>query len=131
VLVNSSGQLGTATSSRRYKDDITAMGDVGSVLAKLRPVTFRYKQAAEGGSKPRQYGLIAEEVEEVARDLVAYNRDGSVETVRYHFLPPLLLAGWQAQQKTIAAQADEIAELKQRLSAIEARLPQTKAAALR
>jgi hypothetical protein len=111
----------------------------------MRPVTFRYKHAMEDGSKPLQYGLIAEEVEEIDHSLVAYNKDGSVETVRSHFLPPLLLAGWQAQQKTIAAQAerinaltkhdrkqaDEVAMLKQRIAAIESRLPQIKAAALR
>jgi hypothetical protein len=128
VFVNSNGQLGTATSSRRYKEDIVPIRDVDAVLSKLKPVVFRYKQAVANGSKPKQYGLIAEDVEEVSRDLVAYNKDGSVETVRYHFLPPLLLAGWQAQQKTIAAQAERIATLEARLAAIEARLPLKEAA---
>ena len=32
---------------------------------RLRPVTFRYKKPFEDGSKPVQYGLIAEEVAEV------------------------------------------------------------------
>ncbi len=46
-------------------------------------------------------------------------------------LSSFLLAGYQAQQNTIAAQADEIAELKQRLAAIEAMLPRTMKAAVR
>jgi hypothetical protein len=101
-------------------------------------VTFRYKQPDADGMKAKQYGLIAEEVEEISRDLVAYNREGSVETVRYHFLPPLLVAAYQAQQKTIAAQAAELREQKKanaaleaRLTRLEAALSQTKAAALR
>jgi len=67
VLVDANGQLGTISSSRRFKDDIQDMGDASSDLMKLRPVTFRYKQAQEDGSHPLQYGLVAEEVAEVIR----------------------------------------------------------------
>ncbi len=35
-------------------------------------------------------------------------KDGQPGTVKYHLLPNFLLAGYQAQQKTIAAQADKI-----------------------
>ncbi|HKI87264.1 MAG TPA: tail fiber domain-containing protein, partial [Thermoanaerobaculia bacterium] len=44
VLINSSGQLGTSTSSRRFKQGIENMGDVTDKLYELRPVIFRYKQ---------------------------------------------------------------------------------------
>src|SRR6202035_1026802 len=60
VLVSSTGQLGIASSSRRYKEDIQDMGDATANLMRLRPVTFRYKQPFEDGSQPIQYGLIAE-----------------------------------------------------------------------
>jgi hypothetical protein len=137
VLVNSSGQLGTTPSSRRYKDDIEPMGDVSAALLKLRPVTFRYKQPDDDGSKPLQYGLIAEEVAEVLPGLAVFNKDGTPETVKYHLLPSFLLAGYQQQQKiietqaerdrqqqkTIEAQAEQLAALEQRLLAIEALLP--------
>jgi hypothetical protein len=43
VYINSNGQLGTVSSSRRYKEDIQDMGDARSGLMRLRPVTFRYK----------------------------------------------------------------------------------------
>ena len=43
VFVNSAGQLGTYTSSRRFKHEITDMGTVSDVLMKLRPVSFYYK----------------------------------------------------------------------------------------
>jgi hypothetical protein len=106
VLIDSNGQLGTNNSSRRYKFDITAMPDTSATLAKLRPVTFRYKQAQKDGLHPLQYGLIAEEVADVFPDLAVF-KDGQPETVKYHLLPSFLLAGYQAQQKVIDAQGGE------------------------
>jgi len=139
VLIDSSGQLGTVSSSRRYKEDIRPMGDVGAALMKLRPVTFRYKQPYNDGAKPIQHGLIAEEVAAVLPDLAVFNDDGEPETVKYHLLPSFLLAAYQRQQKVvesqakqIAAQADEIAELKRQLvilAASVALLDQRQAAA--
>jgi Chaperone of endosialidase len=38
------------------------MGEASEGLMRLRPVTFRYQKAFADGSKPMQYGLIAEEV---------------------------------------------------------------------
>jgi hypothetical protein len=130
VMIDSSGQLGTVSSSRRYKYDIETMADVTAMLAKLRPVSFRYKQQQNGGDHPLQYGLIAEDVAEVFPGL-AVLKDGQPETVKYHLLPTFLLAGWQAQQKTIAAQAQKIDALERRLAAIEERLPPVKEAAAR
>jgi hypothetical protein len=123
------GQLGSTPSSRRYKQDIAAMPDMSAMLGKLRPVTFRYKKPYADGSKPLRYGLIAEEVAEVFPALAVF-KDGRPETVKYHLLPSFLLAGYQAQQKTIAAQAERIEALEGRLGRLERLLPQTKAAAL-
>src|SRR5262249_11821532 len=68
VVIDSNGQLGTINSSRRFKDDIQDMGTASSGLLRLRPVTFRYKKAYSDGSKPLDYGLIAEEVAAVFPD---------------------------------------------------------------
>ncbi len=51
------------------------MGDVSDRLLALRPVTFRYKEADDEGSKPIQFGLIAEEVAESFPELVVYDRE--------------------------------------------------------
>jgi Tfp pilus assembly protein PilO len=66
-----------------------------------------------------QYGLIAEEVAQVYPDLVAYGKDGRVETVQYQKLDVLVLNELQKQQRTIQdqaaqlkGQADRIAELE-------------------
>jgi hypothetical protein len=113
VLVNAAGQLGVASSSRRYKQDIHPMGDASNRLLELRPVTFHYKQAEEDGSRPLQYGLIAEEVAEVMPELAVYNSDGTPESVAYQVLPSLLLNEYQKQ-------ARELSEAKAKLAAVEA-----------
>ena len=61
----------------------------------MRPVTFRYRQDPQG---IRQYGLIAEEVVNVFRELVTRGSDGAVESVQYHELVPMLLNELQRQR---------------------------------
>jgi len=118
VLVGTDGQLGTTSSSRRFKEDIADMGDASSRVFQLRPVTFRFTQAAADGSKPLDFGLIAEEVAEVFPELAVAGADGRIETVAYHKLPALLLNELQKQQKVIAEQAKAIDELRRRLDAM-------------
>jgi trimeric autotransporter adhesin len=116
VVVSGSGQLGIATSSRRYKEDIQDMGETSQGLMDLRPVTFHYKKPAEDGSKPLQYGLIAEEVAEVYPDLVVYTKDGQPNTVQYQMLPSMLLNEIQRQQAEIGAQKEQLHRLEQQVS---------------
>jgi hypothetical protein len=129
VVIDSHGQLGTISSSQRFKEDIQDMGDASSDLLRLRPVTFRYKQAYKDGSKPLDYGLIAEEVADVYPDLVVRNKDGEIQTVQYQKLTPMLLNEVQKlhadldQQNQRAQQQDEtIRQLQDRLAALEALL---------
>jgi hypothetical protein len=126
VVIDSNGQLGTVNSSRRYKEDIQDMGEASSRLMQLRPVTYRYTQAYADGSKPIDYGLIAEEVEQVYPDLVAHLKDGEVETVQYHKINAMLLNEVQKQHRQIGEQQSvmdtqqrELTDLKARLAAIE------------
>ena len=42
VKVDSTGQLGTVTSSARFKDDIKPMDKASEAILALKPVTFRY-----------------------------------------------------------------------------------------
>src|SRR6266404_4202237 len=82
VYVNSSGQLGTVTSSARFKQDIQSMDKASEAVLALRPVTFRYKPELDRNGIP-QYGLVAEEVEKVDPDLVVRDKQGKPYTVRY------------------------------------------------
>jgi hypothetical protein len=143
VYVNSAGQLGTATSSRRFKEDIADMGAASDVLMKLRPVTFHYKAPYDDGQRVQQYGLIAEEVAEIDPNLVQYGDDGQPLTVRYHFVNAMLLGEVQKQHATLASQAallarqaaeianqkSEIATQKTALAALSDRLAKLEAAA--
>ena len=109
VVVSTSGQLGYVPSSRRYKEDIKDMGDASHGLLQLRPVMFRYKEPYRDGSRPIQYGLIAEEVADVYPDLVVHGVDGQIETVKYHVLVPMLLNELQRQNAAIAALEERLA----------------------
>jgi trimeric autotransporter adhesin len=122
VFVNSNGQLGTQTSSRRYKEEIREMGDATASLMKLRPVTFYYKREYDNGPRTLQYGLIAEEVAKVFPELVAYNPDGSPYTVRYQFLSSMLLNEVQKQYHRSQQQADVIEAQQQQIKELEERL---------
>ncbi len=104
VFINSSHQLGTLTSSARFKRDIDDLEGVSDRLLALRPVSFRYKDEIvepEEGENPLEFGLIAEEVAEVFPELVIYDDEGRPYTVRYHLLTPLLLAEIQRQGKAL------------------------------
>jgi hypothetical protein len=120
VVVNSNGQLGVESSSRRYKEDVQDMGDASKGLLQLRPVTFHYKKADFDGSKPLEYGLIAEEVADVYPELVVRGKDGEVESIQYQKLPAMLLNEMQKQNATIQ-------KLEARLAALEAQLANTTA----
>jgi hypothetical protein len=120
VLIDANGQLGTASSSRRYKFDIADIGDSTDSLMRLRPVTFRYR--AQGEHAPLQYGLIAEEVADVYPELIARNASGQVETVMYQFLAPMLLNEVQKQHRQIERQQTVIDSLNSKLEAVVQRL---------
>ncbi len=129
VLIDSNGQLGTTSSSRRFKEEIRDMGGSTDRLLELRPVVFRYKPEVQQGERPLEYGLIAEEVAEVFPDLVVYDEEGQPFTVKYHVLSSMLLNELQKLHQRLAAQRDEHAsELEElrsdltRLCGLEARL---------
>lgn len=116
VVIDSNGQLGTISSSRRYKEDINDMGSSSDRLLQLHPVTFRYKDAYTNGEQPLDYGLIAEEVAEVFPELVVFNDKNQPETVKYRLLSSLLLNELQKQHSRLSGQVAEINELKDQLT---------------
>jgi hypothetical protein len=110
VFVDASGQLGTVVSSHRFKHNIEGMtSDISENIYKLRPVTFIYNSDE---TDTRQYGLIAEEVDQVLPALVVHDEEGSPYTVRYHLLPMLLLNEVQKLNSIVQDQTKTIATLK-------------------
>jgi Chaperone of endosialidase len=104
------------------------MGDASSGLIRLRPVTFRYKKSAKDGSKPLQYGLIAEEVAEVYPELVVHSADGQIEGVKYQVLDSMLLNEVQKEQREIGQQQEHIQRLEEQDQALQERLEKLEAA---
>jgi len=119
VLIDSTGQLGTTSSSRSVKKEVRDMGDATDRLLALRPVMFRYRQeqTVPSGELPPEYGLIAEEVAEVFPDLVVYDEAGLPFTVKYHVMAPMLLNEMKKQQQVIAVLSSRIVLLEHKARA--------------
>src|SRR4029453_3657568 len=80
VVIDSAGQLGTMSSSQRFKSEIKPMEKTSEAILALKPVTFHYKNDSKGTA---QFGLIAEEVAKVNPALVVRDENGGIYTVRY------------------------------------------------
>ena len=52
------------------------MDQASEAILKLKPVTFHYKNRDDKNDLTPQFGLVAEDVEQVNRDLVVYDKDG-------------------------------------------------------
>ena len=112
------GLLGHASSSRRYKEDIKPMDNVSEALYRLHPVMFRYNKEIDR-TQSLAFGLIAEEVAEVNPDLVARNSQGETESVHYEMVNAMLLNEFLKEHCTVQ-------ELKSTLAKQDATILQQK-----
>ncbi len=119
VFIDANGQLGTIKSSRIYKEDIQPMGSVSERLLNLRPVTFRYKEPYDDGSKPIEFGLIAEDVAEVFPELVVNDSEGKPETVRYDLIATLMLNEFEKEHAELAALKKQVAGMAATIELLE------------
>jgi hypothetical protein len=117
VLIDSAGQLGTMSSSRRFKHEIKPMDKASEAILALKPVTFHY--ASDKTDTP-QFGLIAEEVAEVNPNLVVRDQDGEIYTVRYDAVNAMLLNEFLKAHRKNEEQEKTIAELKSGMTALAA-----------
>jgi hypothetical protein len=132
VLIDSAGQLGTASSSRRFKNEIKPMDKASESILALKPVTFHYK--SDNTSTP-QFGLIAEEVAAVNPDLVVCDENGKIYTVRYDAVNAMLLNEFlkehgkvQELEANAVRQQKQIEALTAGLQKVSAQLELSKAA---
>jgi hypothetical protein len=110
VIVDTTGHLGTTTSSARYKDNVQPMEKASEAILALKPVTFHYKHELDPEGVP-QFGLVAEDVEKVNSDLVARDEQGKPYTVRYDAVNAMLLNEFLKEHKTVQELKKEIAAL--------------------
>ena len=109
VIVASNGQLGTVSSSLRFKKEVKPMNKASEAILALKPVTFHYKNDAKDTP---QFGLIAEEVVEINPDLVVRDKNGEIYSVRYDQVNAMLLNEFLKEHKKVEEQQATIAELK-------------------
>jgi Chaperone of endosialidase len=123
VMVSDQGQLGTASSSRRFKQQIKPMDRASEAILGLRPVTFRYKNDQ---TNTPQFGLIAEEVAEVNPDLVVRDKNGEIHTVRYDGVNAMLLNEFLKEHRAVERLKRDfqatIAEEQKEIQALTAQL---------
>jgi hypothetical protein len=118
VYVNSGNKLGTLMSSRRFKDEIKRMDKASEAILALKPVTFRYKKEIEPNGDI-MFGLIAEEVEKVAPELVTRDAKGEVETVRYEAVNAMLLNEFLKEHSRVEEQGRKIQEQEATITALK------------
>ena len=112
VTVNlSTGLLGHATSSQRYKENIKPMDNASHALFALKPVTFQYKKEIDQ-SQSLDYGLIAEQVAQVDSNLAIRDKNGQIESVRYSAINAMLLNEFLKEHRKVQEQEATIAQLK-------------------
>ena len=121
VLIGSDNRLGTATSSKRFKDGIKPMDKASEALLALKPVTFRYKKGIDPQGIP-QFGLVAEDVEKVNPDLVVRDKEGKPYTVRYDAVNAMLLNEFLKEHRHVQEQDATITQLKKDFGATIAQL---------
>ena len=130
VLIDSAGQLGTMSSSRRFKKEIKPMEQRSEAILSLKPVTFHYKSDSTGIV---QFGLIAEEVAEVNQDLIVRDDQGKPYAVRYEAVNAMLLNEFLKEHRkvekleaTVAQQRKDfeaaIAQVKTQVQKVSAQL---------
>ena len=129
VVIDSAGQLGTVSSSERFKSEIKPMEKNSEAILALKPVTFHYKNDSKGTP---QFGLLAEEVAKVNPALVVRDANGEIYTVRYDAVNAMLLNEFLKEHRkveeleaTVAKQEDlrtTVAQQQKEIQALIARL---------
>ena len=123
LVVDTFGEVKRISSKRELKNDIQDFSDI-SLIDKLRPVTFTWKQNLRENREETEdarlrressinIGFIAEEVEEASDGLLSvynYNKGGEGEVEMYKYLD------------IIALSVANIKDLRTRISSLEARI---------
>ena len=136
VIVGDLGKTGQiiGASDERIKDQIESIDQALNIIKKLDGKQYRYNQNEypelnlPGGV---QYGLVAQEVESVASDLVkseflkttdAHGQEVTLKGVKYEQLIPFLINAIKEQDKVISSQQALISQLMSQSTSTEERL---------
>jgi len=115
----------TVTSDRRYKDNITPIGLGLGFISKLNPVSYVRKNDEKGKT---EYGLIAQEVEQVLKDLGIENHamltitDEGMYELRYNDLIAPMIKAIQELKVQNEKLVSELNDKETRISSVESQL---------
>jgi hypothetical protein len=121
VFVDANSKLGTITSSKRFKENIKPMDKASDALFALKPITFRYKKEIDPAGRS-QFGLVAEDVEQVDPDLVVRDKDGKPYSVRYDQVNAMLLNEFLKEHRAFAEEQHKVAQQQKEIDALKAEL---------
>ena len=115
-ISKSSGEY-TATSDKRLKRDIEDIDGILEKVLALRPTTYQFKRLSREEEK-RQYGFLAQEVQEIFPDLVSIDED--VLGLSYGTFSVIAIQAIQEQQEIITDLEHQLSSLEERLARLEA-----------
>jgi hypothetical protein len=116
---NASNQIAVCSSSLRYKDNVNPLTLGLAAIARLRPVTFNWKDSGQA-----DLGFVAEDVNRVTPLLTTLSPDGQIEGVKYDRVTAILVKGMQEQQAQIAELQKENAEQLTQIHDLQAQVSQ-------
>jgi hypothetical protein len=143
VYVDSTGNLGGLTSSRKFKNNIQDLSINNSQrIFDLRPVTFNYRKRSDSGKWLNEFystddwGVIAEEAAKIIPECVSYDKHGEVFSFEYSkLIIPMLhqlsivreevdqIISWRTtSEKKIERLEKENKKLKKKVAFLEATL---------
>jgi endosialidase-like protein len=117
VVIGDGGQLGATPSSGRFKDDVKPMDKASEAILSLQPVTFHYKKELDSDGI-LQFGLVAEDVEKVNRDLVARDEQGKPYSVRYEAVNAMLLNEFLKEHRKVEKLESTVAQQRKDFEAV-------------
>jgi hypothetical protein len=119
------GLIGTCSSDRRLKKDITPFGLMLDKVTALQPVHYFWRTSEfpdRHFGNTQNYGLIAQDVEQVLPELVATDSDG-YKVVDYSKLPLLTIQAVKDLKSENDALKQRVSELERLVSELLAATP--------
>ena len=102
------------------------MDRASEAILALLPVTFRYKKEFDS-TGTAQFGLVAEDVEQVNPDLVVHDKEGKPYSVRYDQVNAMLLNEFLKEHKAFVEEQRKVREQEATITALESRMEKQEA----
>jgi hypothetical protein len=125
VSCASNGKLTANPSSRRFKHDIKPIDKGTEAILALKPVTFKYNGDDNkniDGTDALDFGLVAEEVDEVSPDLVIRDQEGKPLSVHYQGVSMMLLSEFIKEHKKVEELQATVAQQQKGMEVLTAQL---------